>query len=136
MAIFQRVHHIGVVVDSLDDAKRLLGQGGIGLQLVTERDIAPIQRRLAFFQCGEVQIELIQPYSELALERELSGNKAKIEHIAVEVDDVRGALKALSSLGLRATSRGVMHVGDRETAWTDPDTSDGVMYQLVARRVQ
>jgi methylmalonyl-CoA/ethylmalonyl-CoA epimerase len=133
MAAFNRVDHIGILVDSLDEAKRFLGEGGIGLTLVRELDVANLQRRVAFFQCGTVQLEVIEPYGEGARERDLAGERARIEHIAVEVDDVRRALDALAGLGLRANARGVVEVGDKETAWTDPETGDGVMYQLVPK---
>jgi methylmalonyl-CoA/ethylmalonyl-CoA epimerase len=99
---------------------------------VRENDVATLSRRVAIYQCGQVGIELIEPYGEGAMARDLGVDRARIEHIAVEVNDVRGALQALSALGVRATAAGVIQVGDRETAWTDPDSSDGVMFQLVA----
>lgn len=128
MPEFKRVDHIGVVVDSLDEAKAFLGEK-VGLELVRELDVAHLQRRVAFFQCGAVQIEVIEPYGP-DRERALGGGKARIEHIAVEVDDVRGALEGL---GLRADERGLVEIGALETAWTDADSSDGVVYQLVPR---
>jgi methylmalonyl-CoA/ethylmalonyl-CoA epimerase len=133
MTTFNRVNHVGIVVDSLDDAKRFLGEALLGLELVRELDVAALQRRVAFFQCGEIQLEFIEPYGQGAKERELGGERAKIEHIAVEVDDVRSALETLAETGLRADRRGVVQVGDKETVWTEPESSDGVMYQLVPK---
>lgn len=128
MPEFNRVDHIGVLVDSLEDAKRFLGER-VGLELVRELDVERLQRRVAFFQCGAVQIEVIEPYGP-DRERDLAGARAKIEHIAVEVDDVR---RALEVLGLRPNANGMVDIGGRETVWTDPDSGDGVMYQLVPR---
>lgn len=133
MASFNRVDHIGILVDSLEGAKRFLGEEGLGLRLVREMDVESLQRRVAFFQCGDVQLEVIEPYGEGARERDLGGERARIEHIAVEVDDVRPALEALAGLGVKTDGRGVARVGDRETAWTDAATTDGVVYQLVPK---
>ena len=132
MPAFNRVDHIGIVVESLEAAKRFLGEG-VGLELVRELDVAALERRVAFFQCGAVQIEVIEPYGEGAKERDLRGERARIEHVAVEVDDVRRALEALAGLGVRPNALGIVPVGDKETVWTDPEGGDGVMYQLVPR---
>ena len=128
MPEFNRVDHIGVLVESLEDAKRFLGER-VGLELVRELDVERLQRRVAFFQCGAVQIEVIEPYGP-DRDRDLQGARARIEHIAVEVDDVR---RALDALGLRPNPEGLVEIGGRETIWTDGVSGDGVIYQLVPR---
>src|SRR5215210_604269 len=53
----QRLDHVGVVVDDLDEAARLLGDG-FGLELAETIDRGDL--RVAFYRCGEVRVELIE----------------------------------------------------------------------------
>jgi methylmalonyl-CoA/ethylmalonyl-CoA epimerase len=125
----KRIDHIGVVVDDLDDAARLLGDG-FGLERVSsvERD----DLRLMFFRCGDVSIEILEMLDpELRRERLGEGTRARIEHIAFEVADLDRALTALAALGVEPNAP-PLSSGDRTMFWTDPTTSDDVMFQFVA----
>jgi methylmalonyl-CoA/ethylmalonyl-CoA epimerase len=58
--------------------------------------------------------------------------RARIEHIAIEVDDLDAMLHALEVLGVRPQAPPRLS-GSRLTFWTEPDSSDGVMYQFVEK---
>ena len=124
-----RIDHIGVIVDDLDDAARLLGEG-FGLERTTtaERD----DLRLAFYKCGDVSIEVIEILDpELRRARLGEDARARIEHIAFEVPDIERALAALAALGIEPNAP-PLRSGARTMFWTDPATSDDVMFQFVA----
>jgi methylmalonyl-CoA/ethylmalonyl-CoA epimerase len=124
-----RIDHIGVIVDDLADAERLLGEG-FELERTTtaERD----DLKLAFFKCGDVSIEVIEILDpELRRERLGEGARARIEHIAFEVPDLERALTALAALGI-APNAPPLRSGTRTMIWTDPATSDDIMFQFVA----
>jgi methylmalonyl-CoA/ethylmalonyl-CoA epimerase len=124
-----RIDHIGVIVDDLDDAGRLLGEG-FGLERTTtaERD----DLRLAFYRCGDVSIEVIEMLDpDLRRERLGDGARARIEHIAFEVPDLEQALTALAALGIEPNAP-PLRSGGRTMIWTDPATSDDIMFQFVA----
>lgn len=123
----KRLDHIGVVVDDLEEAKRFLAET-LGLEL--DRTVEIPGRRGAFFRCGGSEIEVLEEMEPEARERILGGAKARIEHIAIEVDDLDRTMAALEGLGVRA-GRAPIATGDRVNLWTDPDTCDGVMYQLI-----
>ena len=61
------------------------------------------------------------------------GQQARIEDIAIEVDDLDSTLEALGALGIRpdAPPREVLGA---VTFWTAAETSDGVRYQFVQKR--
>jgi methylmalonyl-CoA/ethylmalonyl-CoA epimerase len=124
-----RIDHVGVIVDDLDDASRLLGEGfGLERTSSVERD----DLRLAFFRCGDVSIEVIEPLDpELRRERLGDGAEARIEHIAFEVSDLERALAALGALGIQPNAP-PLRSGARTMFWTEPATSDGIMFQFVA----
>jgi methylmalonyl-CoA/ethylmalonyl-CoA epimerase len=125
----RRIDHVGVIVDDLDDAARLLGEGfGLERTSVVDRD----DLRLAFFRCGDVSIEVIEPLEpELRRRRLGEGARARIEHIAFEVADLERALAALGALGVEPNAP-PLRSGARTMFWTDPATSDGMMFQFVA----
>ncbi len=133
--MLKRLDHVGIVVDDLSDAKRLLGQT-LGLRLVRELEVPARMRRVAFFQCGDAEIEVIEDLNAEAKARALDGANARIEHVAVEVDGVDSVLTALESLGVKADSRGILRVGSRLNAWTDPSTTDGIMFQLLSSALE
>jgi methylmalonyl-CoA/ethylmalonyl-CoA epimerase len=124
-----RIDHIGVIVDDLAEAERLLGEG-FGLERTTtaERD----DLKLAFFKCGDVSIEVIEMLDpDLRRERLGEGARARIEHIAFEVPDLERALTALAALGIEPNAP-PLRSGARTMIWTDPATSDDIMFQFVA----
>ncbi len=129
--MIRRLNHVAVVVDDLDAAKRFLSDV-LGLELVLEREVPALERSTAYFGAGEVQIELIEDLNPEAKARVLGGSQAVIEHIALDVDDIRRAVGELKSKGVAFRGDAILQVGTRENAWTAPETSGGVMYQLSA----
>ena len=92
--MLKRLDHVGIVVDDLGEAKRLLGQT-LGLRLARELEVPARMRRVAFFQCGDAEIEVIEDLNAEAKALALDGASARIEHVAVEVDGVESVLTAL-----------------------------------------
>jgi len=125
----KRVHHIGVAVADLERGKELLG-GTLGLPLVREHQSTGDGPSTAFFQCGEVEIELLEHSRPEDREAWLGGdNLGRIEHIAIEVDDLDETLAALGPLGVTGepARRGPLGVSAR----THPDTTTGIVLQLL-----
>ena len=128
--MLKRIDHIGVVVDDLEEGRRFVEEK-LGLSLVRAGDAPAVGRRFAFYRCGDCQIELIEELDPAARGRSAGPQGATIEHIAIQVDDLDGAMEVLEGLGVRFRDRPVQ-VGSNRSVWTRPDSSDGVMYQLFA----
>lgn len=127
--LFKRIHHIGVVVDDLEQADRFLSDT-LGLPLVRSINVEGRRDRCRFFRCGETDIEVIEVTDPEERARRLGvGVSARIEHIALEVDHLDTAIGYLTASGVDASPS--LKLGSTINAWTDPTTSDGVMYQLV-----
>jgi methylmalonyl-CoA/ethylmalonyl-CoA epimerase len=130
--VLKRIDHIGVIVEDIEKARAFLESLGLELeraQEVPERDV-----KLAFYFCGDGRIEIIEPTSAQARAARLGqGNQARIEHIGVEVDDVSLAMTAMRGLGVELTTATPVPVGPNLNAWTRPETSTGVQFQLVER---
>jgi catechol 2,3-dioxygenase-like lactoylglutathione lyase family enzyme len=127
--VIRRLNHVGVVVADLEAAKSFL-RDVLGLELVLERDVPAKQRSTAYFAAGEVDIELIEDRDPAAKQRVLGGAQAVIEHIALDVDDLVRTVETLKEKGVAVRDDAIVRVGSRDHAWTEPETSGGVMYQL------
>ena len=128
--LVKRVHHIGVAVADLERGKELLG-GKLGLPLVREHRATGDGPSAAFFRCGEVEIELLE-HSRPEDRREWlggDGRLGRIEHIAIQVDDLETTLAALRELGVTGdpVRPGPLGVSAR----TNPDTTTGIVLQLL-----
>jgi catechol 2,3-dioxygenase-like lactoylglutathione lyase family enzyme len=120
------VHHIGIVVDNLAEAARFLEQT-FGLTVVDRIDREDL--KALFYECGATQIELIELLDPAARAARLGSDAARIEHVALGVGDLATALNGLRTLGVDATPP--RDAGGRQSSWTVPATSDGVIYQLI-----
>lgn len=128
--MLKRLDHVGVIVDDLRDAARFL----IGMGMQHDRDIEfPDRLRASFFSCGPTQIEVIEITEPGERAQRLGLDKARVEHIAIEVDDLTTTLQVLAGLGVRTQTAEPVRVGTNLNYWTVPNTSDGVMYQLIQR---
>ncbi|MEU8890412.1 VOC family protein [Streptomyces sp. NPDC048442] len=130
--MFQRIDHIGVVVDNITAARALLES--LGMQLERAQEVPERNVKIAFYHCGDGRIELIEPTTEEARRNRLGeGNQARLEHIGVEVDDVPQIMKAVQQLGIELTTSAPVPVGPNLNAWTQPESSNGIQFQLVQR---
>src|SRR5262245_9497220 len=120
------VHHIGIVVDDLDEAVRFM-TGVLGLEVREWIDVPG--GRGAFLPCGAVELELLQYLDPKRQANVLGGVDARIEHIAFHVDDADAAYAALIEHGVRAKAPPKDWKG-RKSFFTTPETSDGVTYQF------
>ncbi len=128
--MIKRIDHIGVVVDDLAEARRWLTEV-FGLPLRRSGELAEGRIRTEFYACGDVDIEVLEIGDPEARRRRLGTGKARIEHIAVEVDNLGTALARLASFGVRTTSPEPRRVGNRLNMWTVEETSGGISYQLI-----
>ena len=128
--------HVGVVVDSLDDAKRF-AEDVLGLTLESEAMQPALQVNTAFYRAGPVLLELIERVSEDSPLPPLDGVTARIDHIAMECDDMRATVETMAAAGVRMLDVGAgadpLVLGKNLNHWTDPKTADGVKYQLIEK---
>jgi len=131
--LFRRVNHIGVIVADLGEARRWLAEV-FGLSLSRSVELPEAKIHGEFYPCGDIDIEIIEIGDPEGRRRRLGeGNRARIEHIAVEVDDLRAALARLAALGVRTTTPEPRRIGNNLNIWTDEATTGGISYQLIAK---
>ena len=128
------IEHVGVVVDNVAEAKAFLG-GVLGLEFHREVDLPERGVKAAFYKSGSIQIEVIECTDPETRTRRLGpdGTKARIEHVAILVDDLVDHLDKLHATGVRTIPPQPPYTVTPGRTWvmTDPETSDGVMYQII-----
>jgi methylmalonyl-CoA/ethylmalonyl-CoA epimerase len=132
-----RIDHIGVVVADIAATRRLL-EDVIGLDLKREQHLPGSRIDTAFlgFDDEGSLVELVQLGDpEDRLRRLGEGNVARLEHIAIEVEDVRAAREELQSRGVAMQTDEPTVSGPLRSYFTRPETTHGIVFQLFDRRV-
>ena len=127
-----RVHHVGVVVASLDRTGAFV-RDVMGLDLALEPPALPDGVRTAFYSTEGARVELIEIPDPGARARRLGNEEGRVEHIALEVDDVHAWMERLGARGVRFTTAEPVTVRENEAVWTIPETSAGIVWQLFSR---
>jgi len=128
--MMKRIDHIGVVVDDLAEARRWLTEV-FGLPLRRSVELSAERIRGEFYACGDIDIEVLEIGDPETRRRRLGTGRARIEHIAFEVENLGTALARLAALGVRTTAPEPRRTGNRLNMWTDEETTGGVSYQLI-----
>ncbi|HEY8643828.1 MAG TPA: VOC family protein [Candidatus Dormibacteraeota bacterium] len=126
-----RIDHVGIVVAGLEPAAQFARQV-LGLELKVQPPPAPNPIAFYGWEAG-ANVELIELVDPAARVARLGDAVARIDHIAVEVDDVDAAAAELQGHGVRFTTDAPVAVRDIRTLWTQADTSGGVMWQVFSR---
>jgi catechol 2,3-dioxygenase-like lactoylglutathione lyase family enzyme len=122
----RRIHHIGVVVDNIDDAVTFL-QEKLGIEVGEVTDLGP--GKVAWAPCGDIQIELLEYLEPERRRQRLGSAEAVIEHIAFAVADADAEYAELAEKGIEFSGP-VNSWNDRRSFFTTAESCDGVMYQF------
>ena len=98
--MIKRLHHVGIVVRSLDDTMDLYSKM-LGLEPASRHEIAEAKLRIANYSIGEGSpVEFIEAAPGSPLAQFLESNGEGLHHIAFEVDDIDAELKALAGMDI------------------------------------
>ena len=123
--------HVGVMVADLDQASAFLA-GTLGLELDREAEVPALDVRARFYRCGPVTIEIFEPTDPAVAAAALGGAAAKLEHIAIRVESLPETLSELGERGVRFLHDEPVVTGPNLSAYTEPTTSAGMIFQLFA----
>jgi catechol 2,3-dioxygenase-like lactoylglutathione lyase family enzyme len=128
----KRIDHVGVIVGDLERFSSFLGEA-LGLELVRTLDDPDRNLRARFYRCGDASIELIELGDADARARRLGPGPARVEHIAIEVEDLDGVAGELGEKGVRMATAEPVRTGTSRSFFSLPETSEGVMLQFMER---
>lgn len=132
--MIQKIDHLGIAVKSLDEAVPYY-EKALGLKCEHREEVASQKVRTAFFACGEVHLELLEPTSPDSpiakfLEKNPSGG---IHHIAFGTDNITGQLQQAAGAGVKLIHEQPFDgAGGKLVAFLHPKSTFGVLTELCA----
>lgn len=127
-----KIDHIGIATRGIDETAKLW-RGALDLDITETEEIAEQKVRVAMLAIGESRIELLEATSDDSpISKFLEKRGPGIHHIAVRVDDIRGALARLKQYGARLIDE-EPRMGARGclVAFVHPSSTGGVLLELV-----
>ncbi len=126
------IDHIGVAVESIDDALALYEQA-LRMPLVHRETVESQGVDAALLDVGDSHIELLQPLSaDTAVGKFLARRGPGLHHVAYRVASVADTLEALRSAGLRLIDeRPRTGIRGSQVAFVHPASTGGVLTEIV-----
>ena len=131
-AMLSAIDHVGVAVESIDDALALY-RDQLGMPLVHRETVSEQGVDAALLDVGDSHIELLQPLGpDTAVGKFLSRRGPGLHHVAYQVSDIDSTLKALRDAGLELIDQQA-RVGIRgsRVAFMHPRATAGVLTEIV-----
>ncbi|MDQ6745743.1 MAG: methylmalonyl-CoA epimerase [Actinomycetota bacterium] len=126
------IDHVGVAVESIDDALALY-ETGLGMPLVHRETVTEQGVDAALLDVGNGHVELLQPlHPDTAVGKFLARRGPGLHHVAYRVPDVTETLRRLREAGLRLIDE-QPRTGIRgsRVAFLHPASTGGVLTEIV-----
>jgi methylmalonyl-CoA epimerase len=126
-----RVHHVAVVVKSLDDALPMY-RDLLGLPLEMIMDIESDHVRIAFLGVGESKVELVEPTDDTTGVARFLANKGEgFHHVCFEVANLTEELTRLGIDGVELIDTAPRRGAEGPVAFLHPRSCHGVLVELI-----
>lgn len=116
--MIKKINHIGIIVPNVEEGINLF-RDGIGMEFLRMENLPDWKCKIAFFQCGEVMIELVEPTDESDGMTFLKERGGGIHHIAYEVDDINEEFSNAKKNFAVKTDSPVSGAGDSKVFFLD-----------------
>ena len=128
-----KLDHIGIAVRNLDEAIKVyeaLGLSCTGIETVEEQKV-----RVAFFPCGDSELELLESTSpDGPIARFIEKKGEGIQHLAIRVPSIEKALAEMKDKGIRLIDEQPRYgAGGARIAFLHPKSTGGVLIELSER---
>lgn len=130
--MIQQIDHLGIAVKSLAESVPYY-ENVLGLKCEKQEEVPSQKVRTAFFHCGEVHLELLEPTADDSpIAKYLEKNPAGgIHHIAFKTDDINGQLKHAADQGVRLINESpVEGANEKLVAFLHPKSTFGVLTEF------
>ncbi len=131
-----KLDHIGIAVNSVEDAKKLWSDV-LGLPMAGSETVAEQKVTTAFFPVGDTEVELLEstaPDGPIAKFIEKNGGRGGVQHLAFRVENIEEALAELKSRGVALIDeKPRMGAGGAKIAFLHPKATYGVLVEISER---
>ena len=126
-----RIHHIAVIVPSIEDSLGLY-RDQLGMPLETIMDIPTDRVRIAFLGVGESKVELVEPTDDsTGVARFLASKGPGFHHVCYEVADLTEELTRLAIDGIELIDSAPRRGAEGPVAFLHPRSCGGVLVELI-----
>ena len=131
MASVNKIHHIAIVVENMDQALPFW-QDTLGITVSGLQDIAKEEAQVGFLPLGDSEIELIVPTSnDSGLAKFLAKRGPGLHHLCLEVDDLEAFLLKLKEKNVRLINEQPrINQEGRRYIFIHPESTNGVLVEL------
>ena len=129
--MIHKIDHLGIAVKSLEESIRYYEQT-LGLKCEHTEEVPSQKVKTAFFDCGGVHIELLEPTApDSPIAKHLAERGEGIHHVAYCTDDIEGQLKQASEAGCRLIHEKPFDgAGGKLVAFLHPKSTHGVLTEF------
>ncbi len=125
------IEHIGIAVNSIDEAKKYY-EDILGLKCYAIEEVKDQKVKTAFFKIGQTKIELLEPTDpEGPVGKFIEKKGQGIHHIAFSVKDIEQNLSELDSKGVRLIDKEPRKGAENlDIAFLHPKSTLGVLTEI------
>ena len=132
--MIDRLHHVGIVVHSADDALGFY-RDIMGLEVAVDEVVEEQGVRGVLLPLGENEIELLEPVQEgTGVARYLETRGQTLHHFCFSTDDIRTELARVRDLGVELIDQEPRYGLAGEIAFLHPRSMHGVLVELAQPR--
>jgi methylmalonyl-CoA/ethylmalonyl-CoA epimerase len=130
--VFNRIDHIGVAVEDLDEAITLYEQG-FEMELVHRETVEDQGVEAVLLDVGEGHVELLAPLGpDTAVGKFLAKKGKGLHHVAYAVDDIDATLEQLATAGIELIdSKPRVGIRGSRVAFIHPRSTGAVLTEIV-----
>ena len=126
-----RIHHVAVVVKSIDKAADLY-RDLLGMPVEEIQDIPSDHVRIAFLEVGESKVELVEPTDDsTGVARFLATKGEGFHHVCLEVSNLAEELMRLAINGVELIDSAPRRGAEGPVAFLHPRSCHGVLVELI-----
>lgn len=131
--MIRQIDHLGIAVRSLAESVPFY-ENALGLRCHHVEEVASQKVRTAFFEAGEVHLELLEPTDpESPIAKFLEKNGEGIHHVAFRTDDIAGQLAQAAGAGVRLIhEKPFAGAAGKLVAFLHPKSTHGVLMEFCA----
>lgn len=129
--MIQQIDHLGIAVRSLEISRKYYEEA-LGLTCEHEEEVPSQKVRTAFFTCGDVHLELLEPTDpQSPIAKFLDKHGEGIHHIAFRTDNMADQLAKASAANVRLIHEiPIEGAGNKLVAFLHPKSTHGVLTEF------
>jgi len=130
-----KVDHIGIAVKDLGQAKKFYTEV-LGMTATGEETVEQQKVKVCFIPCGDSELELLESTtSDGPIAKFIDKNGQGLQHLALKVDNIEGAIADLKAKGVRMIDEVPRYgAGGVSIAFVHPKSTGGILLELTQRK--